>query len=40
MKILWDTKDDKAAFSMELLHNFKFVKARPLTRAMPKCQND
>lgn len=31
MKILLDIKDDKAAFIMELLHNFKFVKAQPLT---------
>lgn len=26
-----DIKDDKAAFIMELLNNFKFVKAQPLT---------
>ncbi|UCS93226.1 hypothetical protein KZP23_21670 [Echinicola marina] len=31
MKILLDIKDDKAAFIMELLNNFKFVKAKPLT---------
>lgn len=31
MKILLDIKDDKAAFIMELLNNFKFVKASPLT---------
>jgi hypothetical protein len=31
MKILPDIKDDKADFTMELLHNFKFVKAKPLT---------
>jgi len=31
MKILLDIKDDKAAFIMELLSNFKFVKAKPLT---------
>jgi hypothetical protein len=31
MKILLDIKDDKADFIMELLHNFKFVKALPLT---------
>ena len=31
MKILLDIKDDKAAFIMELLRNFKFVKAEPLT---------
>jgi hypothetical protein len=31
MKILLDIKDDKVEFILELLHNFKFVKARPLT---------
>ena len=31
MKILLDIKDDKVAFIMELLSNFKFVKAKPLT---------
>lgn len=31
MKILLDIKDEKAAFIMELLNNFKFVKAKPLT---------
>lgn len=31
MKILLDIKDEKAAFVMELLSNFKFVKAKPLT---------
>ncbi|NBB88565.1 MAG: hypothetical protein GVX96_02100 [Bacteroidetes bacterium] len=31
MKVLLDIKDDKAAFIMELLHNFKFVKAKQLT---------
>ncbi len=31
MKILLDIKDDKAAFVMELLSNFKFVKTKPLT---------
>ncbi len=31
MKVLLDIKDDKAAFIMELLNNFKFVKAKPLT---------
>ncbi|HLF65975.1 MAG TPA: hypothetical protein VI603_19595 [Saprospiraceae bacterium] len=31
MKILVDIKDDKAEFIMELLSNFKFVKAKPLT---------
>jgi len=31
MKLLLAIKDDKAAFIMELLNNFKFVKAKPLT---------
>lgn len=31
MKVLLDIKDNKAAFIMELLNNFKFVKAEPLT---------
>lgn len=31
MKLLLEIKDDKAAFIMELLNNFKFVKAKPLT---------
>ncbi|MEX2568341.1 MAG: hypothetical protein WD431_20515 [Cyclobacteriaceae bacterium] len=31
MKVLLDIKDDKAAFIMELLHNFKFVKVKTLT---------
>ena len=31
MKLILDIKDDKAAFFMELLKNFFFVKAKPLT---------
>lgn len=31
MKVLLDIKDEKAQFIMELLSNFKFVKAKPLT---------
>ncbi len=31
MKVLLNIKDNKAAFIMELLNNFKFVKAEPLT---------
>ncbi len=31
MKILLDIKDNKAAFMMELLRSFSFVKAKPLT---------
>ncbi|MHC1775076.1 MAG: hypothetical protein AB9834_06625 [Lentimicrobium sp.] len=32
MKILVDIKDSKAAFIMELLNNFSFVKAKPITK--------
>ena len=31
MKLILDIKDDKAAFIMELLSNFKFVKTKPIT---------
>lgn len=31
MKILLDIKDEKAAFFMELLKNFKFVKVKTLS---------
>ncbi|MDX2245248.1 MAG: hypothetical protein SF052_00615 [Bacteroidia bacterium] len=31
MKILLEIRDDKVPFIMELLKNFKFVKAKPLT---------
>ncbi len=31
MKLLLDIKDNKAAFFMELLKSFKFVKAEPLS---------
>ncbi len=31
MKIILEIRDDKVAFVMELLKNFKFVKARPLS---------
>lgn len=31
MKILLDIKEDKVAFVMEVLKNFKFVKAEPLS---------
>lgn len=30
MKVLLEVKDDKAAFFLEVLKNFSFVKARPL----------
>lgn len=31
MKLLLEIKDNKAAFILELLKNFKFVKTKPLT---------
>lgn len=31
MKVLLDIQESKAAFILELLSNFKFVKAKPLT---------
>ncbi len=31
MKILVDVRDDKATFFMEILRNFRFVKAKPIT---------
>jgi len=31
MKVLLDIKDDKASFFMEVLKNFSFVKAEPLS---------
>ena len=31
MKIILDIKDEKAAFIMELLRNFSFVKTEPLS---------
>jgi len=31
MKVLLDVKESKALFLMELLNNFSFVKAKPLT---------
>lgn len=33
MRVLLDIKDEKAAFVMELLKNFKFVKAKTLTES-------
>jgi len=32
MKIILEIKDDKASFMMEVLKNFKDVKAKPITR--------
>jgi hypothetical protein len=31
MKVLVDIRDNKAAFVMELLNNFSFVKTKPIT---------
>jgi hypothetical protein len=31
MKVILDIKDDKASFMMEVLKNFKDVKAKPIT---------
>ena len=31
MKVLVDIRDNKAAFVMELLNSFSFVKAKPIT---------
>jgi hypothetical protein len=33
MYVLLDVKDSKASFIMDLLNNFRFVKAKPITRA-------
>ncbi len=33
MKVLLDIKDDKASFILEVLKNFHYVKAKPLTEA-------
>jgi len=40
MKILLDIKDDKAPFFMELLKNFTFVKAKPLSEAKAQLMED
>lgn len=32
MKLILEIKEDKAAFILELLNNFKFVKVRPLSQ--------
>jgi hypothetical protein len=31
MKMILDVKDNKSAFILELLNNFSFVKAKPIT---------
>jgi len=36
MKVLLDIKDNKAAFFMELLKNFSYVKTKPLTPTKAK----
>ncbi len=40
MKILLDIKDNKAAFILELLKNFSFVKAKTLTPYKAKVLED
>jgi len=40
MKILLDIPDNKASFFMELLKNFSFVKAKPLTAYKAKVLED
>ncbi len=40
MKVLLDIKDTKAAFVMELLQSFSFVKARPLSPYKAKVIED
>lgn len=40
MKILLDVKDSKASFFIELLKNFSFVKAEPLTPYKAKVLED
>ena len=40
MKILLEIKDSKAAFFMELLKSFSFVKAKPLTPYKAKVLED
>jgi len=36
MKVILDIKDNKAAFVMELLNSFSFVKAKPITKEKVK----
>ena len=40
MKLLLEVKEDKAAFLMQLLENFKFVKTKPLTPLQAKVHED
>jgi hypothetical protein len=38
MRVLLEIKDEKAAFFLEVLKNFSFVKAKPLTDESPLLQ--
>jgi hypothetical protein len=40
MQVLLDIKDSKATFFMELLKNFSFVKAQPLTATKARLIKD
>ena len=40
MKVLLDIRDDKVDFFMELLKNFSFVKAHPLSKDKEELVND
>lgn len=40
MKVILDVKDEKAGFILELLRNFKFVKAKELTPTKAEMLND
>ncbi len=40
MKVLLDIKDSKASFVMELLQNFPFVKAKPISAHKAKVLED
>jgi hypothetical protein len=40
MRVLLDIKDNKAPFVMELLKNFPFIKARPITPYKAKVLED
>ncbi|MCG3167559.1 MAG: hypothetical protein POELPBGB_03352 [Bacteroidia bacterium] len=40
MKLLLDVKDDKAAFVMEVLKNFSFVKTQTITPAKAQLINE
>ncbi|HBH49101.1 MAG TPA: hypothetical protein DDX98_10695 [Bacteroidales bacterium] len=40
MKVILDIKDNKAAFVMELLNNFSFVKAKPITKEKAKLMEE